>query len=41
MGMDSPRGLQEAEGPIFSRQLAHEGDEIVSPMHWLPLTPAG
>ena len=41
MGLDSPIGLQEAEGPIFSRQSAHEGDEIVSPTHWPPLTPVG
>jgi hypothetical protein len=26
-------------GSQISRQLAHEGDKVVSPMHWLPLFP--
>jgi len=27
--------LQEAEAPRISRQLAHEGGNVVSPMHWM------
>jgi len=32
-----PLGLQEVEAPGITRQLAREDDEVVSPMHWLPL----
>jgi hypothetical protein len=32
-------GLQEVEAPRISRQLAHEGGKVVSPMHRLPSPP--
>jgi hypothetical protein len=34
-----PLGLQEVEAPRISRQSAHEGGKVVSPMHRLPLSP--
>jgi len=36
-GLVRPLGLQEDEASRISRQLAHVGGNIVSPMHWLPL----
>jgi len=32
-------GPEVVWGSQISRQLAHEGDKVVSPMHWLPLPP--
>jgi hypothetical protein len=34
-----PLGLQVAEAPRISRQPAHQGGKVVSPVHWLPLLP--
>jgi hypothetical protein len=31
--------VQEGWGSQTSRQLAHEGGKVVSPMHWPPLPP--
>jgi len=38
-GLDRPLELQEVEAPRISRQAAHEGGKVVSPMNWLPLPP--
>jgi hypothetical protein len=38
-GLDRLLGLQKVEAPRMSRQMAHEADKVVSPMHWLPLSP--
>ena len=38
-GQDRPLRLQEVGASRISRQLAHVGGNIVSPMHWLPLPP--
>jgi len=34
-----PLGLWEVEALRISRQLAHEGGKVVSPMHQLPYPP--
>ena len=38
-GQDRPLGFQEGEAPRISRQLAHEGGDVVGPMHLPPLPP--
>jgi hypothetical protein len=37
--MDRPLGPQEFEAVRISRQSAHEGGKVVSPMHRPPLPP--
>ena len=37
--LNRPRGLQKVETPRNSRQLAHVGGKVVSPMHQPPLPP--
>ena len=34
-----PFGLHEVEASRISRQLAHKGGKVVSPIHWPPLPP--
>ena len=36
-GLDRPLELHEVEAPKISKQSAHDGGKVVSPMHWLPL----
>jgi hypothetical protein len=36
-GLDRPLELQELEAPRISRQSAHEGGKVVSPIHQPPL----
>jgi hypothetical protein len=36
-GLHRPLGLQEVEAPRISRQSAHEGGKVISPMHQPPL----
>jgi hypothetical protein len=36
---DSPLGLLEVEAPRISRQSAHEGAKVVTPVHQVPLLP--
>ena len=40
-GLDRALELQEAQVPGISRQSAHEGGKVVSPMHWLPVPRRG
>jgi hypothetical protein len=35
-GKSYPIGLQKIEAPIISRQSAHEGGKVVSPIHQPP-----
>jgi hypothetical protein len=39
IGQDRLLGLQEFGAPRISRQLAHEGGKVVSPMHCSPSPP--
>ena len=39
IGLDRPLGLQKVEAPRISRQSAHGGNNVVSPMHRPPLPP--
>ena len=36
-GLHWPRGLQEVEAPRMFWQWAHEGGQVVRPVHWPPL----
>jgi len=36
-----PLEVQEVQVPRISRQSAHEGGKVVSPMHWLPVPRKG
>jgi hypothetical protein len=38
-GLEKPLGFQEVEALEFEDSLAHEGGKVVSPTHWLCLSP--